>query len=64
MQLSVIILNYNVSYFLEQCIISVQKALQTIDGEIIVIDNDSKDDSCKMVKQLFPTVTLIENKKP
>jgi len=63
MQLSVIILNYNVRYFLEQCIVSVQKALQNIDGEIIVIDNDSKDDSCEMVKQLFPTVTLIENKE-
>lgn len=63
MQLSVIILNYNVRYFLEQCIISVQKALQTIDGEIIVVDNNSKDDSCQMVRQLFPTVKLIENKE-
>lgn len=63
MQLSVIILNYNVRYFLEQCIISVQKALQNIDGEIIVVDNNSKDDSCQMVRQLFPTVKLIENKE-
>lgn len=63
MQLSVIILNYNVRYFLEQCIISVQKALQTIDGEIIVVDNHSKDDSCQMVRQLFPEVKLIENKE-
>jgi glycosyltransferase involved in cell wall biosynthesis len=39
MQLSVIILNYNVRYFLEQCVLSVQKALEGIDGEIIVIDN-------------------------
>ena len=63
MQLSVIILNYNVRYFLEQCIISVQKALQNLDAEIIVIDNNSSDDSCEMVKSLFPNVILIENKE-
>ncbi len=63
MQLSVIILNYNVRFFLEQCILSVQKALQDIDGEIIVIDNHSSDDSCAMMKKLFPSVTLIENKE-
>lgn len=61
MQLSVIILNYNVRYFLEQCVLSVQKALESIDGEIIVIDNFSSDDSCEMMKQRFPNVTLIEN---
>lgn len=63
MQLSVIILNYNVRYFLEQCLLSVQKSLESIDSEIIVVDNDSKDDSCKMVRQLFPDVILIENKE-
>ena len=63
MQLSVIILNYNVRFFLEQCVLSVQKALENIDGEIIVIDNNSSDDSCEMMKQLFPNVKLIENKE-
>lgn len=62
MQLSVIILNYNVRYFLEQCVLSVEKALQNIDGEIIVVDNFSQDDSCQMIKQRFPGVKLIENK--
>ncbi len=61
MQLSVIILNYNVRYFLEQCILSVQKALESIDGEIIVIDNASSDDSCDMMKTKFPHIKLIEN---
>lgn len=61
MQLSVIILNYNVRYFLELCVLSVQKALENIDGEIIVIDNNSSDDSCAMMKQRFPNVKLIEN---
>lgn len=63
MQLSVIILNYNVRYFLELCVLSVQKALQNIDAEIIVIDNNSLDDSCEMMKQRFPNVKLIENKE-
>jgi GT2 family glycosyltransferase len=63
MQLSVIILNYNVRYFLELCVLSVQNALQNIDAEIIVIDNNSPDDSCAMMKQRFPNVKLIENKE-
>lgn len=63
MQLSVIILNYNVRYFLEQCVLSVQKALEGIDGEIIVVDNNSPDDSCVMMKQRFPDITLIESKE-
>lgn len=61
MQLSVIILNYNVRYFLEQCVRSVQKALKGIEGEIIVIDNASTDDSCEMMKTKFPQIKLIEN---
>lgn len=63
MQLSVIILNYNVRYFLEQCVLSVQKALEGIEGEIIVVDNNSSDDSCAMMKQRFPNIKLIENKE-
>ena len=61
MQLSVIILNYNVRYFLEQCILSVQNALEGIDSEIIVVDNASSDDSCEMMKDKFPNIKLIEN---
>jgi GT2 family glycosyltransferase len=63
MQLSVIILNYNVRYFLEQCVLSVQQAIQNLDAEIIVIDNHSSDDSCAMMKQRFPNIKLIENKE-
>ncbi|WP_064715259.1 glycosyltransferase family 2 protein [Flavobacterium succinicans] len=61
MQLSVIILNYNVRYFLEQCVLSVQKALENIEGEIIVVDNASSDDSCTMMQTRFPEVKLIQN---
>ncbi|WP_343695170.1 glycosyltransferase family 2 protein [Flavobacterium sp.] len=63
MQLSVIILNYNVRYFLEQCVLSVQEAIAGLDAEIIVIDNNSSDDSCLMMKTWFPEVKLIENKE-
>ena len=38
-------------------------ALVNLDAEIIVVDNHSSDDSCAMVKRLFPNVILIENKK-
>lgn len=61
MQLSVIILNYNVRFFLEQCVASVQEALTNIDSEIIVVDNHSSDASCEMIKSRFPNVKLIEN---
>ncbi len=61
MQLSVIILNYNVRFFLEQCVASVQEALTNIDSEIIVVDNNSSDDSCEMIKSRFPNVKLIKN---
>lgn len=63
MQLSVIILNYNVRYFLEQCVLSVQEAIDTLEAEIIVIDNNSTDESCLMMQQRFPTVKLIQNKE-
>ncbi|MEL0456868.1 glycosyltransferase family 2 protein [Flavobacteriaceae bacterium SZ-1-7] len=63
MKLSIIILNYNVRHFLELCLKSVESAIKNLDAEIIVVDNDSEDDSCQMVKDLFPQVTLIENKK-
>ena len=63
MQLSIIILNYNVRYFLELCVISVQAAIQNIDAEIIVVDNNSSDDSCKMITTRFPNIKLIENKE-
>ena len=63
MKLSVVILNYNVRYFLELCLKSVEAALSDLDAEIIVVDNNSSDDSCYMVKSLFPNVIIIENKE-
>lgn len=63
LKLSVVIVNYNVRYFLELCLKSVQAAITTLDAEILVVDNHSSDDSCLMVKQLFPKITLIQNQQ-
>jgi GT2 family glycosyltransferase len=62
MKLSVVIVNYNVKYFLEVCLNSVMSACRNIDAEVIVVDNNSGDDSCAMVKAKYPSVVLIENK--
>ena len=59
MQLSVIIVNYNVKYFLEHCLHSVLRACHGLDAEVIVIDNCSKDGSVEMVRDKFPQVKLI-----
>ena len=61
-KLSVIIVNYNVEYFLEQCLNSVRKALENVSGEVFVVDNNSIDGSVEMVAQKFPEVNLIANK--
>ena len=61
--ISVIIVNYNVREFLEQCLNSVQRALNNIPSEIIVIDNASVDGSVPVIRQRFPDVILIENKE-
>lgn len=62
MKLSVIIVNYNVKYFLEVCLHSVLRAAEGVDAEVIVVDNNSEDSSCAMLKEHFPSVRLIENK--
>lgn len=63
MKLSVIIVNYNVEYFLEQCLHSVLKASKNISCEILVVDNNSVDGSVAMLEEKFKNVQLILNKK-
>lgn len=63
MKLSIVIVNYNVEYFLEHCLYSVQKAIKNIDAEVLIVDNNSVDGSVKMLKQKFPEFYLIENKE-
>jgi O-antigen biosynthesis protein len=59
---SVIIVNYNVRDFLHHALVSLQKAMKGIRGEIIVVDNASDDGSNEMVRRRFPTVQLIASK--
>ena len=63
MKLSVVIVSYNVRSYLEQCLQSVQKALEGIEGEVFVVDNHSDDDSVVTVREKYPWVTLIENQE-
>ena len=63
MKISIIIVNYNVEYFLEQCLNSVFKATKNIDAEIFVVDNNSIDGSVEMVKEKFPQAILFDNKE-
>ena len=63
MKLSVIIVNYNVKHFLEQCLHSVYKAAKDIETEIFVVDNNSVDGSAQLVREKFPNLYFIENKE-
>ena len=61
-ELSIIIVNYNVKHFLEQCLQSVFDACKNINAEVIVVDNNSHDASCEMITQKFSDVKIIANK--
>ncbi|MBK6283566.1 MAG: glycosyltransferase [Draconibacterium sp.] len=63
MKLSVIIVNYNVKHFLEQCLHSVYKAAIGIETEIFVVDNNSVDGSAQLIREKFPNLHFIENKE-
>ena len=61
-KLTVVIVSYNVRYYLEQCIVSVQRAAKGIDYEIFVVDNDSADDTVGYLKTRFgDDITLVES---
>jgi GT2 family glycosyltransferase len=60
--LSIIIVNYNVRAFLEQCLIAIGRAHGSLDIEVFVVDNASVDGSQAMVRRKFPDVNLIENR--
>ena len=63
MDLSVVIVNYNVKYFLEQCLHSVQRATEGLKAEVFVVDNNSVDGSVGEISQKFPQIHIIENKE-
>lgn len=59
MKLSIIIVNYNVKHFLEQCLYSIERAIDNIDAEVFVVDNASSDGSVEMLREKFAWVNLI-----
>lgn len=63
MTLSVIIVNFNVKHFLEQCLYSVQKATERLQAEVIVIDNNSSDHSIEYLEPAFPSIRFVANKE-
>lgn len=63
MDITIVIVSFRVKHFLEQTIRSAQEALKGLSGEIIVVDNNSADDTMPYVKPKFPSVTFIENKE-
>jgi GT2 family glycosyltransferase len=62
MKLSILIVNYNVKYLLEQCLLSVFESNRRFDTEVIVVDNHSTDGSIEYLRPKFPEVIFIENK--
>lgn len=60
-EVSIIIVSYNVRQLLFTCIDTLYRFNGKVNFEVIVIDNDSKDDSCEMIKTFFPQVKLIAN---
>lgn len=63
MKLSVVIVNYNVKYYLEQCLCSLYRAIDNLSAEIFVVDNASADDSEAYITERFPHITYIYNKE-
>ena len=61
-ELSIIIVSWNVCRLLEQCLWSIRKFAK-ISHEVIVVDNNSSDDTRKMVREKFPEYTLLANEK-
>lgn len=61
MKLSIIIVNYNVTQLLRNCLLSIQKYLEGISYEVIVIDNASTDNSWRNLMPEFPKIHFISS---
>ena len=61
MMLSIIIVNWNTRELLRKCLESVEATFPRLSSEVIVVDNASTDASAAMLRELFPSVRLIEN---
>lgn len=63
MEVSVVIVNYNVKYFVEQCVLSVLAASKNLSVEILIVDNHSSDDSVSYLTTKFPDLKIIANQE-
>ena len=63
MDLSVIIVNYNVKEFLQNLLHSIEKASPNISKEIIIVDNASDDGSVEHIRNKFPAIQIVANKE-
>jgi GT2 family glycosyltransferase len=61
MKLTIVIVSYNVRRYLDQCLQSVVAAIDGIDAEVFVVDNDSSDDTMTALPAKYPSVTFIAN---
>ena len=59
MKLSVIIVNYNVKFYIEQCLIALLRAVQDIEADVYVVDNHSRDGSVEFLTKRFPDVNIV-----
>jgi GT2 family glycosyltransferase len=62
MDVSIVIVSYNTCRILDECIASIKKETN-VGYEIIVVDNASTDNSCRMLREKYPEVLLIENRE-
>lgn len=61
MKLSIVIVSYNVKYYLEQCLCSLRKACRNTEVEVLVVDNASSDGTVAYLREKFPEIVLIGN---
>jgi GT2 family glycosyltransferase len=63
MDFSIVIVTWNSQEFIRNCLDSIFLSQGNFTSEVIVVDNDSSDETAKIVEQLYPHVNLIQNKK-
>ncbi|HBG49573.1 MAG TPA: glycosyltransferase family 2 protein [Cyanobacteria bacterium UBA9971] len=63
MDISIIIVNYNTKELIKNCLESIFEKTHGLDFEVLVVDNNSHDNSCEMIELEFPQVWLIKNKE-
>jgi GT2 family glycosyltransferase len=63
MELSIVILNYKSKELTAHCVNTIRKSGKEEDFEIIIVDNDSGDNSAEFLHNAFPEIRVIANKK-